>query len=847
LAVRLAVRLAAVSCPSPVIALTSTIQELWEHMGIATVVVLLLILFVVVALFGVFFTYIYWWLIQRPAPQVAGDMSFSSLDDPVEVLRDKHGVPHIYAESQADLWRTQGFVHAQDRLWQMEQNRRLASGRLAELFGKAALDADRFCRIVGFRRSAEAEWESMQGEERFMLECYVEGINAYIRNRPGRLAAEFNLLRRQPEAWSPVDVLAFGKYVGWSLSVNWESELVRLQLAGQLSAPRAMELEPDYPAGNPVIVEGVGSTEAMRMVQAAGLLLNEYEKIKEWIGGQGASQGSNSWVINAEKSATGHAILANDPHLTLSMPGVWYENHLECRDLKVSGASFPGIPGVMIGHNGTIAWGITNGFADVQDLYLERPHPENPHLFEYNGGWEEATVLSEEIHVRKVREPHVEEVVITRHGPLISRWLETIEVPLALRWAGYEQGAMLRATRRVNQAQNWAEFNAALDDVVTPVLNFTYADSSGNIGYRLAGQIPMRGEGLGLAPSPGWTERFEWMGMIPVNELPRCYNPPSGMIVTANNKIVGDDYPYFLGIEFLPGWRAQRIEEMLRQKKRHGYREMERIQLDTTSLYAARLTPWLAQQESDDPYVKIAINSLRNWGYYMEPDSDAALVFHYTKLILLEMVFGDKLGLLFRRYRGDAYSPLAVNSGFLHRAENRLLELLSTEEESIWYANLKSGRQRSRDELILAALTAAVRRIRREVNPTPRQWAWGRMHQVRYNHPMGSVPILRGYFNRGPFPVGGDTTTPNQTSYAAKLPPGLVQVVASYRLIVDMGNLDSTQSITTSGQSGHPLSPNYADQVPMWLEGIYHPMPWGREAVEKISKHRLWLRPEGIG
>jgi penicillin G amidase len=814
-------------------------------MGITTVIVLLLILFVVIAVFGVFFTYIYWWLIQRPVPQNTGDLSFTALDNPVEVLRDKHGIPHIYAQTQEDLWRAQGFIHAQDRLWQMEQNRRIASGRLAELFGKAALDADRFCRVIGFRRSAEADWQSFDAESRSVVECYVEGINAYIDSRPGRLAAEFNLLRRQPEPWSPIDVLAFGKYIGWSLSVNWESELVRLHLAGQLNVPRAMDLEPDYPEGNPVITEGVGSQEAMRMVQAAGLLLNEYEKIKEWIGGQGDSQGSNSWAINGEKSATGHAILANDPHLSLTIPGVWYENHLDCPDLKVSGASFAGVPGVIIGHNDKIAWGVTNGFADVQDLYLERPHPEDPGLFEYNGDWEVATVVSEEIHVRKMREPHIEEVVITRHGPLISGLVgDKIQVPLALRWAGYEKGAMIRSLCRLNQAVDWPTFNAALDDWTTPVQNFTYADTSGNIGYRLAGRIPIRGEGLGLVPAPGWTDQYEWVGMIPADELPRCYNPPSGMIVTANNKIVGDDYPYFLGIEFLPGWRARRIEEMLQLKKRLGLRDMQRMQLDTTSHYAAKLTPWLAQQESDDPYVKIAINSLRNWGYHMEPDSDAALVFHYTKLFLMEMVFGDKLGPAFLRYRGEAFSPLAMNNGFMLRSESRLLELLSTQEDSIWYADLKSGRQRSRDELILEALTLAVKRIRREVNATPRQWAWGRMHQVRFSHPMGSVPILRGYFNRGPFPVGGDSTTPNQTSYASKLPPGLVQVVASYRQIVDMGNLDATETVTTSGQSGHPLSNNYADQVPMWLEGIYHPMPWSREAVEKVSKHRLWLRGE---
>ncbi|MBI3960129.1 MAG: penicillin acylase family protein [Chloroflexi bacterium] len=822
-------------------------------MTLATILTVLIVLFVAVALFGAVFLYVYWWLIQRALPDLSGKLPLDGLTAPVEVLRDERGIPHIYAQNQADLFRAQGFVHAQDRLWQMEQNRRIASGRLSEFFGVAALEVDRFSRIVGFRRAAEAEVATLEPEIVAVLEQYVAGINGYIASRPGRLAPEFNLLRRQPEPWTLLDVLAFSKVMGWSLSVNWESELVRLQLANQLDPVLAADLEPDYPPQNPAISEALGE-KSLRLVSTAGLLLSQYEQLQKWLGPAGPNQGSNNWVVGPKASNSGRAILCNDPHLSLTMPGVWYENHLHYAgrtnsptytgDFHVSGVTFAGAPGVVIGHNERIAWGVTNAFPDVQDLYIERAHPQRANHFAYGDGWEEARVIEEAIVVRRQTKPHIERVVITRHGPLIDRLVTSgAGVPLALRWQGHQPGRLIHAILGINRAQNWQEFDAALADWSVPAQNFVYADVEGNIGYRLAGDIPIRRAGLGLVPAPGWTDEYEWEGLIPHAELPHVYNPPSGLIVTANNKLTGDDYPHFLGVEYFPGWRARRIEELLREKRRLTLKDMEQIQLDTTSLYAAELTPILAAHQSSDPYVNIGVNLLRNWSHTMQAESAAALVFHYTLLHLLDMTFGDKLGPAKRGFLGGTLSPLFIISGFLHRAESRLLEILRENEESVWYTDAKTGRRRSRDELIGEALLLSVRRIRKEVNPTPRQWAWGRMHQIRYAHPMGSVLLLAGFFNRGPYPLGGDGTTPNQTSYAPELPPGLAQIVASYRQIYDVGDWDAARTITTSGQSGHPLSRNYADQIPMWLEGVYHPMPWSREAVEEIAVHRLRLGP----
>jgi penicillin amidase len=812
----------------------------------------LLVIFLLIVLpLGAFFVYLYWWSIQRSNPQLEGTLRLSGLTAPVEILRDKHGVPHIYAQTLADLIRAQGFVHAQDRLWQMEQNRRIARGTLAEVFGEPALDADRFSRIVGFWRAAEAEVALLDDETRQWLTWYAEGVNAYIDQRPGRLGAEFNLLRVRPAPWTALDSLGHGKVMAWSLSLNWESELTRLRLLHQLDPVVAAELEPDYPGKSPLTLAGVGSTEMVRLQHTAGLLLNQYEQIKQWLGVATAGQGSNAWVVAPKYSLNRRALLCNDPHLAVQIPGVWYEIHLSAPGYETSGASLPGAPGVIIGHNEDIAWGVTNAMVDVQDLYLERAHPTEADYFEYEGEWEAATVIEEVIGVRR-RDPHVERVVVTRHGPLISGLVPTDErtpgdpattLALALRWTGHTPAPLLPAIRQLNQATDWTSFNQALDEWTAPPQNILFADSRGNIGYRLAGAIPQREQNLGLLPAPGWTAEYEWRAMIAPAALPRLYNPESGKIVSANNKIVGDDYPHFLGVEFDPGWRAARLEELLQRKERHTIRDMEEMQLDNQSKLAEAFTPWFTLINSEEPWEKTGLQALRKWNFRMDADNFAATIYQQMVVHLLEMVFGDKLGPAKRGYYGMSSTPLFLVHGFFLRAETRLLAILNDYEQSFWYVEAATGRLRDRETLLQEALTATMREIRKTMGETTRTWDWGRAHQVRYVHPLGSARLLKNIFNRGPIPVGGDSTTPNLTRHAPKLPLGLVQVAASYRQIYEVGVWDRAQSITNTGQSGHPLHPNYDDQIMLWREGAYHKMPWSRAAVEGVAEQRLVLEP----
>ncbi len=812
---------------------------------------------------AIFFFYLYYWLIQRAMPNLDGKLSIAGLQAPVEIRRDKYGIPHIYAQNRDDLFRAQGFVHAQDRLWQMEQNRRIAQGTLAEVFGEPALDADRFSRIIGFWRAAEAELATLDSETRQVLDCYATGVNAYIAARPGRLAAELNLLRIKPDPWTALDTLAYNKVMAWSLSINWESELTRMRLLEQVGPVRAADLEPDYPQKSPIILAGVSNQELVRAMSVAGLLLNEYEKLRNWLGNPGHGQGSNSWVLAPSRSLNRRPLFCSDPHMTVSIPGPLYENHLDCPDYKVSGVSYPGTPGVVMGHNESIAWGFSNAHVDVQDLYIEHRHPEEPTRFEFQGAWEPAQVIEEVINVRRAA-AHVETVVVTRHGPLISGLLnrrgegEKVSGPqsaipnpqslipnldLALRWSGHEPGGTITAMLKTNQASNWAEFDAAMTGWSAPVQNALCSDVQGNIGYVMAGRVPRRDKNPGLVPAAGWTGEQEWGGYIPHHELPRLVNPPSGMIVTANNKMVGDDYPHFLGVEFFPGFRAARIEELLKQREKHTIRDMEEIQLDTGSKYAEALTPWFTLLQSEDPWENAALQELRRWKYRMDGDSVAALVFHATLLELLDLTFGDKLATSKDGYLGISSSPLFLIHGFTTRAEVRLLELINQSETSLWFQDAASGRPRTREELLQEALSRAVKWIRRDVGEVTLRWQWARQHQVRYVHPLGSARFVGRFFNRGPLPIGGDPYSPNQSRHAPQKPLGLVQVSASYRQIYEVGAWDRAQTVTTLGQSGHPLSDHYDNQMMMWKEGGYHRMPWSQSEVERATQHKLVLNP----
>ncbi len=794
---------------------------------------------------GGFLAYVYRWLMTRPVPDLDGRMQLAGLDFPVTVRRDGHGIPHIEAATKADLFRAQGFVHAQDRMWQMEQMRRIADGTLAELFGEAAFDADYYARTIGIRRCAEKELSEIWPHEQEILEWYCEGVNEYMMQREGNLAAEFRLLRYSPAPWRPIDCLALAKLIGWTMSINWDGEVLRLLVREQFGTEAAADLETEQQPETPSILDELEEEDTQRLILTAQALMQEYDKVNSFLPLMNASgQGSNSVVVSEARSSSGYPLLCNDPHLQVSMPGPLYEQHLTAPGINAIGAMFPGAPGLVFGHNQHVAWGITAAVTDVQDLFVERVNPENPELYEYDGEWMPLETVAEAFHIKGHPEPLVKKVRITQHGPIITDLVSEIDVlPLSLQWTGTQPGHTFHCLLEVLAASSCTDVMKAFAQWNCPSLNVSVADVQGNIGYGLIGRHPVRGQGLGLLPSAGWHSANDWQGYVPYENHPGLHNPDSGVIVTANNRIADSDSTPWLGCDFDPGYRAQRIVQQLEDLPVITPADLRRVQLDSFSSFAEELTSILIRLEPNDSWGKYAVRVLAEWNYRLETTSEGALIFHYVLNTLLDEAFGTKLKSLYPRYLGKVSNPVFTTSSFKIRALPQLLALLKHQPHSRWYEDTANNRDRTRDEYLQDSLHIAVRTMRSEMGEATRKWAWGRIHQIRFSHLMGSVAILRPLLNRGPFPIEGDATTPMQTASELGNTDSLVQVAPAYRSIMEIGNWDAMQAVLNTGQSGHPMSRHYYDQMGMWREGEYHPMPFSSQAIEESTVYTLYLDP----
>lgn len=807
------------------------------------------------------------YLYRRPLPQVSGVLNVKGLRAPVEIVRDRWGVPHIYAQNLEDLFFAQGYVHAQDRLWQMELNRRISHGRLAEIFGEMAFDTDSLVRRLGFSRAAQADLAGTDAETRGVLEAYARGVNAYVEANPGRLPLEFSLLGFRPSAWQPLDSLVWGKMQAWALSANWASEVLRAALIGKLGVERAAQLQGEYSPDNPIIMPGHTYAAAIEQVLA------QFRAAEPWLPLPGLGGMSNNWVVDGAKSATGKPLLANDPHVSLQMPAVWYENHLISPELQVTGVTFPSTPGVVIGHNADIAWGVTNSFADVQDLYVERFDPDDPTRYEYRGGWEQATLVREEIRVKGEAEPRVIQVVITRHGPIINALLAPAarlglasaradpqtgpQAPLigiALKWTAHEESQIQRAILRINRARDWAEFDQALRDWGVPSQHFVYADRAGNIGYSMPGRIPIRAQGIGAVPAPGWTGEYEWVGWIPHEDLPHAFNPAQHYFVTANNQVVGKEYPHFLTAETQNGFRARRIVDLLTEKDKLTADDFARIQVD---MYCAPARPFcelltaLSPALLDHPALGDvrdlagrALDLVKGWDYRLSAGSAAGGVYKAVQYFAMRRVFEPWLGDLTEHYMGKGFHPVLSTTMIAGLDYTPLVvQRILINDESQWFQD-GQGQAVTRVDILALALKDAVTHLRRAVGEDVTQWQWGRVHPASFNHPLGAQKPLDKIFSRGPYPYGGDASTVWQSGYVPHWPiqaDGSFSV--SWRQIMDLGDWDASRAILTTGQSGHPASRHYDDMIPLWLAGEYHPLLWTRDKIEAQAEARLRLEP----
>jgi len=800
----------------------------------------------------------YYWFLRRPLPKTSGNLQLQGLHESVEIMTDHYDIPHIYAHNEDDLYFAQGYMHAQERLWQMELNRRLGSGRLSEIFGDIAIETDRFCRRLGMHRAANEEVKRLSEHNFRVLLAYANGINSFIENNSTRLPVEFTLLGFKPDTWQPADSIQWSKMMGWNLGGNWETELIRAELIAKLGIERATKLEAGYDPKHPLIIPSGVEYQGVNLG-----LIEQYEQIQQ-LSGFSTLGGSNNWVVDGTMTETGYPILCNDPHLGQAAPSIWYECHLIAGDIDVIGASFPGTPGVVIGHNQYIAWGVTNAVSDVQDLYIEKFHPDNPQLYEFEGQWHEAKVVHEEIRVKGRKEPVIENVRITRHGPILTTMKSshktdgtansnratqvTEELPLSLRWTGLEQCNVISSVQEINRATNWQEFRNALRNWDVPTQNFVYADRDGNIGYVMAGAIPIRAKGQSLLPSPGWTGEYEWTGLIPFDELPQTYNPEQHFIATANNRVVDDNYSYYITNEWLNGYRAQRICDLLLKKRKHHkltMADMASIQADQYALPAVEIVPHLLRVSPVNPLQEAVRNIMSEWNYVLSPESAGAAIYvtflRRLEYLVLIAVLGDEKTLL-QRYQGVGANVLASSNGYASRSKPLIIRMLNTRDES-WFANtvIPNG-PKSWDEALQMAFTATVEELQERFGPNVARWNYGTMHTMTYNHTLGSVKPLNLFFNRGPFPVGGDIDTVNM---GATLPnaPETVTVVPSYRQIVNLADVNNSLSGHAPGQSGHPMSKHYDDFIPMWLRVGHHPMLYARNDIEAHGPATLHLIP----
>ncbi len=809
-------------------------------------IILLIVLIVVVGLgvgYGTF-------TVRRPWPQTDGTVAVNGLESEVTIIRDDWGIPHIYAANTHDLFFAQGYVHAQDRFWQMEFWRRIGTGRLSELMGPATLKQDRFLRTVGLHRTAAQELPRLSPEVRAALSDYAAGVNAYISTHRNRLGLEFTILgltgvEYEPEPWTPLNTLTWAKVMAWDLGGNMNAELTRAYVAARLGTGAVDVLMPSYSDDYPLIVPHPLSESTLETVPAAAFDLHPL--------GKGDGIGSNNWVISGEHTETGMPLLANDPHLGIQMPSIWYEIGLHCQSVSdecpynVVGASFAGAPGVIIGHNDHIAWGVTNLGPDVQDLFIEKVNPENPNQYEYEGEWRDMEIVREEIIVANEDEPVIVDVRLTHHGPIVNDVVGGEEEPwsfgwqpLALSWTALQPGTLFQSVLLLDQAQDWDDFRAALAYWDVPSQNFVYADREGNIGYQAPGKIPIRASGDGSMPVPGWNDEYEWEGFIPFDDLPRAFNPPEGYIVTANNAVVGPDFPYFISKDWSPGFRARRIVELIEADESLSIADIQAIQGDNAPIYAEDILPYLlvlpaegsGREDQDARRLAEALELLRAWDRHATRDSTGALLFESFVLHLEERTFGDEAGeVLMKRLKGQ-------------RALMALITILP-DPDAAWFDDVKTPEKEDRDTILLLALEDAIEELSDTMGSSMSRWKWEKVHTATFaNQSLGQsgIAIIEAIFNRGPIAVDGTGAAVNNTAYATN-EPYTVRVVPSYRQIVDMADFTRSVSMHTTGQSGHPYHPHYDDMIEPWRDIAYHPMLWVRADVESHAEGTLILRP----
>ncbi len=751
--------------------------------------------------------------IWRTFPRESGAIHVAGPSAAIRIGLDTRGIPTIRARSIPDALFGLGYVHAKDRLWQMEFQRRVGSGRLAEILGPGLLPADRFLRTIGFRRAAEAAWRSLSASEQRLVEAYAAGVNAYLRSDSAR-PIEFRILRVSPEAWDPVDSLAWAKMMAWDLAGNARDEIRRSRFAAAVGPEKAAELLP-IAASDPTILTDtewrpafVAAAVSRRLAPAPAPSL-AWERLDttfaslDPLGFGGEDLGSNSWVVAGSRTSSGRPILANDPHLGLKAPSVWYLAAIDAPGYVVTGATLPGVPGVIIGHNDRIAWGLTSIEPDVQDLFVEEVDPKDASRYRHRGEWMTFTVRSEKIRVRGGADVELA-VRGSVHGPIVSdvfAGAERLGPAVALRWTGLDDGdRTAEAFFAMDTARDWGEFLAAARLLQAPAQNLVYGDVEGHIGYTASGAMPIRPRSDGLLPVSGSGED-DWTGMIPFEKLPRALDPARGFVATANNRLVPADYPYSFGLEWAEPYRARRITQMIEGKARVSVEDVEAMQLDRRSLQVEELLPLLRDTVPADAASRDALARLSGWNHDMAPDSVPASIYAAWFVELAKMPEDELRDVPRGRTRGRfLVNALRANSA--------------------WCDDVRTPRVESCAEFKALALRDAVAGLTRRYGSDPSGWRWERLHHALLPHDVfDKVRFLRRVFDLETG-QGGDSSTVNVGAFSQDGAFAMTDG-PSYRQVVDLADMAKSVYVDTTGQSGNVFDRRYRDLLPEWRAGRY--------------------------
>ena len=817
-------------------------------------------------------------------PQINGELTIARLNGPVDIYRDGIGIPHIYATTTYDLFFTQGYVHAQERLWQMDFWRHIGSGRISEMFGKNQLDTDKFLRTLGWRQIAEQEYAELNPEAKAILDAYTDGVNAYISNRkPVELSLEYLILKGilNPdytiEPWTGINSLTWGKAMAWDLRGNMGEEIERAVLLKSFTPAQVNELFPPYPNDHPIIVPTVGENPVNAENKVSNIttdfipLASEFQQVgakfallDSILGPSGSGIGSNSWAVSGKLTSTGMPFLANDPHLSIQMPSIWFQMDMHCRPktdacpFEVSGFSFAGVPGIIIGHNDRIAWGFTNIGPDVMDLYIEKVNPENPNQYEVNGHWVDFETRTETINVAS--DKPVEIIVrSTRHGPVLTdtygplkdqvdlkkdpeaqpfKDKAGINLPdnyvIALAWTALKPSTPFDAIWGFDKAQNWEEFRTAASNFHVPAQNLLYADVEGNIGYQMPGDIPIRQNGNGRLPVIGWTNYYEWIGRIPFEQLPYALNPDIGYIVTANNQVTPLDYPYLITTDWDYGFRAARIMDMITNTAgKIDIPYIQSMQADTKNLNAETLVPVLFAVKLDPELATVRDQTLGSWDYRDNANSQSAAVFEQFWWNLLTDTFKDDLP--------KEYWPKGGSRWY------EVMRQLVTLPDSQWWDDKDSETiVETREDMFVRAFEETVSQMQKDHGKDPAKWpTWGEVHSATFrNVTIGESGIgpIEALFNRGPFVTGGGEGIVDATGWDVG-DSFEVNWLPSMRMIADLSNLNNSVTIHTTGESGHAYNTHYDDMAPLWAAVQYYPMWWEQQSIVDDAEGHLRLLP----